>query len=35
MNKDELKYIKENYLNIRPHEIKFDLNTIMELRVTI
>ena len=31
MNKDELKYIKENYLNIRPHEIKFGLNTIMEL----
>ena len=31
MNKDELKYIKENYFNVRPHEMKLSLKTIMEL----
>jgi hypothetical protein len=31
MNKEELKFIKENYFNIRPHEMKLNLGTIMDL----
>ena len=31
MNKNELKYITENYFNVKPHEIKLNLSTIMGL----
>ena len=31
MNSKELKFLKENFLNIRPHEMKLNLSTIMEL----
>jgi len=31
MNEKELKFIKENYFNIRPHKMELDLNTILNL----